>query len=501
MAGIIMASTSPSSKLPPISQEHRKIAAERFKRANEVIATGGFEYGIRLLLTCCTLDPGNLPYRQTLRRTEKAKYRNNLRGSLFAWLTSAGPRARMKAALRTRDYKKVLECGEMILRKNPWDIGAQMDMAVACENLGLLDMAVWTLEQARQKAAADPTVNRALAQLYEKVGKFAQAMRLWEQVHKARPTDAEAANKAKDLAASDTIARGKYEAAVSGEPPPEEGAPAAAAADGAEAARSAGTPTARKPITAPAIPGTPVGPDRVTRDANPIKAKIEADPSNINNYLQLASIHRRANDLDAARALLQSGLGPTGNAWELIVALAEVDTDTFRHDLAITENKLKADPEDASLLTLRDQQRKEVWSRELEVYRRKAERYPTELVHRYEVGVRLFRLGQTDEAIKELQTARSDPRFRWQSLFHLGRCFKVRNNWRLAQRNLEDALKEIPVGETEQRKDLLYDLATGCADAGDFPRAVEVGHELANLDFGFRDIAQLLEEWEVRLEK
>jgi tetratricopeptide (TPR) repeat protein len=495
-----MPSTSNSSKLPPVSAEHRTIAAAQFKRANEVIATGSFDYGIRLLLTCCRLDPGNLPYRQALRRTEKARYRNNLRGSFFAWLTTGPARARMKAALRTREYVKVLEYGEGILRKNPWDIGTQMDMAVACEHLGLLDIAVWTLEQARQKAAADPTVNRALALLYEKVGKFAQAALLWEKVRQVRPTDAEAANKAKDLAASDTIARGQYEESIA-RGQQQEGAPETSAADGGGAARPSAAPPARKPVIAPT--GSPIipAPDRPARDSNPIKAKIEADPTNVNNYLQLASMHRRGNDLDAAREILQSGLGPTGNAWELIVALAEIDTDAFRRDLAITENKLKAAPDDAELLQIRDQQQKEVWTRELDVYRRKAERYPTELVHRYEVGVRLFHLGQSDEAIKELQTSRADPRFRWQSLYFLGRSFKARNNWRLALRNLEDALKEMPAGETEQRKDLLYELAGACADAGDFPRAVEVGHELANLDFGYRDIAQLLEEWETRLDK
>jgi tetratricopeptide (TPR) repeat protein len=485
------------SKLPPVSDEHRKIAAQGFKRANEVIATGGYDYGIRLLLTCCKLDPGNLPYRQALRRTEKAKFRDNLRGSMFAWLTTGPARARMKAALRSRDYLKVLNQGENVLRQNPWDVGAQMDMAVAAEGLGLLDMAVWILEQARQKAAADPAVNRALAQMYEKVGKFGQAMTLWELVRRARPSDAEAASKAKDLAASDTIARGQYEAAVARG---QQEAGAAAAQDDAGTTRAVGSPTARKPTGTPAAPSASPA-DRVARDSDPIRAKIEADPANVNNYLQLSTLQRRSGDLDAARALLQSGLGPTGNAWELIVALAEVDTEAFRRDLAITENKLKAAPEDADLLRLREAQQKEVWSRELEVYRRKAERYPTELVHRFEVGVRLFRLGQIDEAIKELQASRSDPRYRWQSLFGLGRCFKARNNWRLAQRNLEDALKEMPVTETEQRKDLLYQLSGGCADAGDFPRAVEVGQELANLDFAYKDIAQLLEDWESRLDR
>ena len=54
--------------------------------------------------------------------------------------------------------------------------------------------------------------------------------------------------------------------------------------------------------------------------------------------------------------------------------------------------------------------RKEINTRELELHRRKAERFPTEMSHRYEAGVRLLRGGQVDEAIQELQAVRGDPR-------------------------------------------------------------------------------------------
>src|SRR5262249_56778750 len=86
----------------------------------------------------------------------------------------------------------------------------------AADVLALLDLAVWNREQARQKAPRDSRVNRALARLYEQRGNFAQAIALWELVRAANPRDLEAASKAKDLAASDTIARGHYEAAVGG---------------------------------------------------------------------------------------------------------------------------------------------------------------------------------------------------------------------------------------------------------------------------------------------
>jgi tetratricopeptide (TPR) repeat protein len=472
------------------------VAAGQFERAHQVVATGNYDYGIRLLLSCCKLDPANLIYRQALRRTEKAKYHNNLRGSLLAWLTTWPIKARIKAAKRARDYLKVLEYGERVLVRNPWDVGTQMDMAEAADTLGLLDLAVWNLEQARQKSSRDPVVNRALARLYEKRGNFTQAMALWELVRKARPDDAEAQHKQRDLAAHETISRGQYEAALGG----------GALADEEEAPR-------RSPFIPPNVPTEPVAPsrldepaespasDRVAREAAPLRARLQADPTNTGIYLQLAALYRKAGDIERAAKVLRDGLGPTGNAFELASELTDLEIEPFRRNLAVAEDKLRATPEDRELRKIRLHLRKEVNTRELELHRLKADRYPTEMGHHYEVGVRLLRAGLVDEAIRELQLARGDPRWRWQSLLYLGHCFKARNNWRLAQRNFEDALQNLPQGEAAARKDLLFHLAQGCAEAGELARAVDLAHELANEDFAYRDIGRLLDEWQTKLEQ
>src|SRR5256885_4442573 len=110
--------------LPPVSAEVRRIAAERFDRANQVASSGNFDYAIQLLLTCSKLDPANFLFRQTLRRTQKAKYKNNLRGSRLAFLTTIRLRTKVKGAKRSREYLRVLEYGEQLLTKNPWDLRA-----------------------------------------------------------------------------------------------------------------------------------------------------------------------------------------------------------------------------------------------------------------------------------------------------------------------------------------------------------------------------------------
>lgn len=196
--------------LAPLSLEHQRAAAGQYERANQVIAQGNYDYAIQLLLTSCRLDPSHLAYRQALRQAEKRKYRNNQRGAWLFWLRALPLRARLTRARRAGDHLRVLTCGEDVLAHNPWDVPTQLTMAHAAERLGLPDLAAWLLEEARRHDPENATVNRALARLYEKRGSLSDAVALWQLIRKADPADGEAFQKINDLAARDTIERGRY---------------------------------------------------------------------------------------------------------------------------------------------------------------------------------------------------------------------------------------------------------------------------------------------------
>src|SRR4029453_12971152 len=110
-----------------------------------------------------------------------------------------------KSAKRARDYLKALEYCEEVLCRNPWDMGTQLDMAEVFDALSLRDLAAFTLAQARQKSPKDSPLNRPLPRLFEKRGDFQKAIVLWQLVKETNPTDVEAAHKAKNLPASETI--------------------------------------------------------------------------------------------------------------------------------------------------------------------------------------------------------------------------------------------------------------------------------------------------------
>jgi serine/threonine protein kinase len=199
----------PSPDLLGITPEQRNAASGQFARATEVIRNGGDSaYAIQLLLSCCKLDPGNLMYRKTLREIGR-KAAGGKRG-WFGSLTNLPARGRLRAARNAGDHRKVLEEGEELLTRMPGDISTQIDLGIAAESLGLHALASWMLEEARLKAPNDVTLLRAYAHLLERQKRLNKAISVWEQIRQLDPTNGEASSKIKDLAASDTIARGKF---------------------------------------------------------------------------------------------------------------------------------------------------------------------------------------------------------------------------------------------------------------------------------------------------
>jgi tetratricopeptide (TPR) repeat protein len=404
--------------VPPPSPEQRRQASADFERANQVIANGDHREGIRLLLECCQLDPANLLYRQALRRTAKAWYRNKGRGSWLAWLTTWPSRRRLQAAFQNRDYLAVLEHGEQVLRRNPWEVGTQMVMAEAADLLGQLGLAIWLLEQARQQQPLRLDLNRSLAQLYEKRGNFSQALSLWGLIHKNHPDDLQAAAKVRDSTRQESPEAGQ-------EPGPE-----------------------------------PADREAETQEILELEKSIEEDPTRYEPFLELARRYRQQGRLSEAHAVLHQGLGPTGNAFDLIVELADVEIEPFRRDLALANEKLRDQPNDEHLQGISRLLGREVNARELDLLRLKVDRFPGDLSGRREFGLRLIQAGQFTEALAQIQVLLDQPR--------------------------------LP-----QRKELLYELARRFAEAGESRTALRFAEELAKLDPTHPDLNQLSVYWQI----
>lgn len=429
-----------SSSCTP-TPEQRRQAALHFDRASQLVATGAHLPGVRLLIECCKLDPANLLYRQALRRAMKARLGNTPPRGWLAWLRTWPLRARLRAARAGGRYLEVLDLGECVLVRNPWDVATQREMAGAAELLGLHDLAVWILEQARHAAPHDADLNRLLARRYEGRGNFTQALALWELVRKAAPDDEEAGTKLGDASSREAVPAEQLAAA---------------------------------------------------------RSRLDADPTRPEAYLGLARLYRDGGRFDEARAVLLDGMPATGHAFDLTVELTELGIEPFRLDLAATRQRLAERPGDEGLSAIEADLHREVNTRELELYRLLADRYPARLVYRFEVGLRLLRAGQLAEAMEELQAVRADASLEGPALLALAHGFRSRQHPRQALKHFEEALACLPPEPLFRRNEVLYELARCHAELGELPLAVTLAAELVRADPAHRDIGRLLVEWRSR---
>lgn len=488
---------SPASGTPP-----PRAAVDSFKHAETVLARGDYDYAIRLLRDCCQLDPLNLRYRQALRSAEKKKCDDSPRGAPSTFFTTVLPRLRMKIARWCGNHKAVLDYAERVLAVNPCDISAHLALADAFDHLEASVQAVWALEEGRRQCPDNLRILRSLALLSERLERYKAAIALWEMVRKAHPRNTEAPDKIRALSAKQLIVKmaesGQPEAKADAEtkqdhaplPPTDTHTPLPAEPQAA----AAEAPPAARP-QAPALTG------RVAQEAAKLRARIEADPSSPQGYLELAGHYRRADRLDMAAEVLRVGREPTNHDFEVVMELADIDTERLRRALTQVSERLAERPDDEDLAGKRDRLLEMINTRELDWYRKKLERNPTQHAYSLELGVRLYRARQHKEALPHLQAAGAVPAQRVRALLHIGYCFKEMGNWDLARRALEDGLKELPREDMTLRREFLFELARGSAEQGDLTTAVERGNELAFLDFNYRSIGELLEEWRGNLQK
>ena len=85
--------------------------------------------------------------------------------------------------------------------------------------------------------------------------------------------------------------------------------------------------------------------------------------------------------------------------------------------------------------------RNELNQRELEVFRSRSERYPSNASLRFELGLRLKRAGNFKEAITYLQEGRNDPKRKGTVMLELGECFQRIKQFKLAMSSYNEAIE------------------------------------------------------------
>ena len=123
-------------------------------------------------------------------------------------------------------------------------------------------------------------------------------------------------------------------------------------------------------------------------------------------------------------------------------------------------------------------------------YRLCVENYPTDLQAKYQYGIRLLRNKQYDQAIPLFQETQKDPRRKILSMGKVGLCFFMKGWFTDAIDIFNQAIDSYEIKGDALAKELRYNLGCAYEKAGDKEKALDLFRKIAQLDFGYKDVGQ-----------
>ncbi len=448
--------------MPPAKRRRLQMC---FEQGNKVGAAGQFDYATDMFIQCIVGDPGNPIYTKSFLSNLQKKYNQNKKGAAMAGFKTAGNKAAIKKSIMQKDWLGVIKTGLDVLKVNPWDGAALLDIGQACEQLTFYTCQLEYLRIAFEGDQNDVSVLRAYAKALGKTGSFDQAIAIWDRVLKNKPTDEEAQRAKKDLSVEKTISKGGYD--------------------------TASTTKEVRSKMAQASEGTDE--DARLTPAERLQRAIDRNPTDLPKYMELNDIYQRDEKYDEAEALLTKALEVSGGDVVVREKLEDTQLRRARQAVDIAERRARAEKTEQAV-NLFNQMRADLLSKEIQVYAGRVERYPTNIGYKFELGRRLKQAKKYTEAIKLLQECRTDLKRKGIVFFNLGECFAQIKQYKLAIQSFEMAAQEIQEKDIEQKKEALYLAGKIAVHVKDIEAAEKHLGALAGLDFGYKDVAQWLDK-------
>ena len=440
--------------LPPVKRKRlEKLYEVATQKAESASSANDFDYITELLIQCVSADPGNAYYVRSFIENLQKKYKQNKKGAPLASIKVRGARAAVKRALTQENWDEAIRQGAKGLVINPWDMQTLVGMSEAAKKTGDRDCEMCYLQSALMGSPKDPSANRLFAIALNDRGLIDKAITYWRRVEEALPKDEEAPRAIASLTVQKQRSGGKFDDFDDGAP-------------------------RQSQSKAKAATQVQLSPEQI------LKRKIQNEPENIEHYQSLAQIYvgedrfGEAEKLFAKAFELSGGDEEIGEKWE----------DAQLRNLRLQIIQSQDDPETAKTL------RAEYFQKEVELCKKRVERYPHNMIFKYELGCRYMKTKKYAEAIRELQAAKSDPRRKGACMLALGECFQQIKQYPLALSHYDSAIQELPEREYENRKKSLYLAGRLALFLKNLTVAEKHLNTLASLDFTYKDVSELLDK-------
>ncbi|MEP6955334.1 MAG: tetratricopeptide repeat protein [Chthoniobacterales bacterium] len=460
----------------PVKTEKELSEAQRshWLKAVAAIEMRNYGYAISLLQGVLKQEPEFLTGRQILRRAETSKAKAEKKGFFNMSTASIGV---MKAQRELKkDPKRTIELVEKVLEDEPYNKQANLLLKEAAVAAGWPEIGVLALQTLLEEKPRDTKILHDLGRLYHQLGENDSEVEIYNRIVEADPTDAEALRLAKDASARGSMKTGGWTQAESYR----------------DLIKDKDLAVSLEQQNRMALTG-----ESLDQQIAETYARHEAEPQSVDHARRLGTLCEQKEDYENAIAWFQYAAELTNRTDAgLLRKVSDLGMKRWEHDIAEHERFLAengpehpAFAEQTAALETAKRQRSEILVEEAQ---KRADRNPTDLQLRFELGEHLLNAGRFRDALPELQRARQNPNARLKAMNLLGRCYWRLGMHDLAAKQLEEAAREI-VSMDPMKKEITYNLGLVFAEMGEATKSINCMKQIYEVDYGYRDVAARVE--------
>jgi predicted Zn-dependent protease len=450
--------------LNEISREARSL----FAKGSEALQRENIDYAIALLTQLLAGEPLFFEGRQALRTAQFQKAGTGSTGFFKKMMSGAGSSPLVaKAQMTLRNNPGgAMAVAEQILNTDPNNSSAHRIIVEAAKQLELPRTAVLSYETLAKNSPKDKKLIVEYAHALSDIGENNRAENLLIELLRETPSDGDLNQALKNMSARKTLDEGGYNALESGE---------GSYRDILKDKKQAESLEQEQKIVKTE--------DVTERLIGEYEARIQNEPDNLKLVRSLAELYTQKKQFDRALEYYDRiKISGMGNDPSLDTAIA--NTLVKRFDQQIAElNPFEADHAEKTA-----QLKAEKLNFQLAECQKRADKFPTDLAIRYELGVLNFQAGKINEALADFQKAQNNPHKKIAAMSYLAQCFAQKKMYDSAVRTLQNVIKEKVLFD-EEKKDLIYNLGCVLETMGKKAEAHEQFLLIYETDAGYKDVA------------
>lgn len=470
----------PAEAAHALSAQERRRLQQGYEESLKLMqqARYDFDRAHELLFEGTLHDPGNVLYVDALLANLMRKFGGRDRVPRAAVLAE---NVALKKAVSEHDWAAVLRLGPDLLRHNPWAVDVLQALARACAAREYRQAELRYLQQAFEAEPADAEVQRFLAQAFADAGRFDEAIHCWHQVEAADPYDTEAPRQISQL----TLDKTRHDA------------PAAETAEQAPAEMEEERPPPPPDHAAAPAPAAPVkkkpGKLVLTR-RQLLEQAILNTPEDELSYLELAELHLAEHRTYEAMRTLLKALNVSRDL-RILERLEDVTMLRAQEHIERAQRRAAAARTPDALQQV-EKLKDEAARLELQIYTTRCERYPQDHRLKFQVGLRLKRVGNYRQALEPLRGGLEIPEYRAEASLEIGEILQQYKQYPRALQCYRQAV-QMAAGTApldKIRKRALYRAGVLATSMRILDSAQQYLAELVRLDPGYKDAQTRLDK-------